>query len=498
MHFRAKRLHILLLRSFAGPFAMTFLIVIFIMVMQFLFKYINDLIGKGLEFPVVAEFLLYLTATMVPMALPLAILMAALMTFGNLGEFYELTAMKSSGVSLVRIMLPLIIVAVFLSIGAFLFSNYMLPVTNLKMRSLLYDIQRKRPSFQIVEGIFYNGIEGYSMRIDTKDPNSNILYGIRIYDHTERKGNTLVTVADSGYMQVSADDQYLIFTLYSGRSYNELESDRKNKKDFTYPHRRDIFQEQTILIELTGFGLDRTDESLFKSNYSMMSLNSLAHYEDSFRIEINKIYRNVNDALSERTYYNYRRISPSKTKNEPDEENDFVMFRLNLDSLFNELEVRYKIQTIDQALVQARASMNHISTSSTNTEAKVSRLRRYQIEIQRKFTLSFACLIFFFIGAPLGAIIRKGGLGMPAVISVLFFLAWYVLSMSGEQFARDSALSPVFGMWLSSAILLPIGIWLTYKSMTDSSLMDMETYHLFFRRLRRRIRYIRIKFGRRT
>ena len=493
MHLRAKRLHILLLRSFAGPFALTFLIVIFIMVMQFLFKYINDLIGKGLEFPVVSEFVLYLTASMVPMALPLAILMAALMTFGNLGEFYELTAMKSSGISLVRIMLPLIIVAVLLSVGAFLFSNYMLPVANLKMRSLLYDIQRKRPAFNIVEGIFYNGIEGYSMRIDSRDYNTNILYGIRIYDHTERKGNTLVTVADSGYMQVSADDQYLIFTLYSGRSYNELETDRKNKKDFTYPHRRDLFQEQTILIELTGFGLDRTDESLFKSNYSMMSLNMLGHYEDSFRTEINTIYKNINTALSDRTYYNYKRAGP-RTENPDSEEEEFKLYRLNLDSLYNQLEERYKVQTIDQALVQARASMNHISTSRTNSESKVTRLRRYQIEIQRKFTLSFACLIFFFIGAPLGAIIRKGGLGMPTVISVLFFLAWYVLSMSGEQFARDSALSPVLGMWLSSAILLPIGIWLTYKSMTDSSLMNMETYHLFFRRIRRRIRYMRIKF----
>ena len=171
---------------------------------------------------------------------------------------------------------------------------------------------------------------------------------------------------------------------------------------------------------------------------------------------------------------------------------------MNLDSLYSELEERYKIQTLDQALVQARASMNHISTSGSNSEAKVSRLRKYQIETQRKFTLSFACLIFFFIGAPLGAIIRKGGLGMPAVISVLFFLAWYVLSMSGEQLARDSGLSPVLGMWLSSAILLPIGIWLTYKSMTDSSLMDMETYYLFFKRIRRRIRYIGIKFGSRS
>jgi lipopolysaccharide export system permease protein len=494
MHLRAKRLHILLLKSFAGPFALTFVIVIFIMVMQFLFKYINDLIGKGLEFTIVSEFVLYLTASMVPMALPLAILMAALMTFGNLGEFYELTAMKSSGVSLIRIMLPLIIVAVFISVGAFLFSNYMLPVANLKMRSLLYDIQRKRPAFNIVEGIFYNGIEGYSMRIDSRDYNTNILYGIRIYDHTERKGNTLVTVADSGYMQVSADDQHLIFSLYSGRSYNELDIDRKNKNDFTYPHRRDLFQEQTLLIELTGFGLDRTDESLFKSNYSMMSLKMLEHYEDSFRTEVNNIYKNIHDVLVHRTYYNSKRSAP-KTNQDMSGTREMIIHRLNLDSLFNEQINRHKSQTIEQALVQARASMNHISTSGSNSASKVSRLRRYQIETQRKFTLSFACLIFFFIGAPLGAIIRKGGLGMPTVISVLFFLAWYVLSMSGEQFARDSAMSPVLGMWLSSAILLPIGIWLTYKSMTDSPLMNMETYHLFFRRIKRRIRYIRITIG---
>ena len=492
MHFRAKRLHILLLRSFAGPFALTFLIVIFIMVMQFLFKYINDLIGKGLEFPVVSEFVLYLTASMVPMALPLAILMAALMTFGNLGEYYELTAMKSSGVSLIRIMLPLIVVAILLSIGAFLFSNYVLPVANLKMRSLLYDIQRKRPAFNIVEGIFYNGIEGYSMRIDTKDPNTNVLYGIKIYDHTERKGNIMVTVADSGYMRVSADDQYLIFTMYNGRSYHELDIDRKNVKDFTYPYREDLFQEQTILIELTGFGLDRTDESLFKSNYSMMSLNMLEHYEDSFRTEIHNIYKNINDVLAQRTYNYYKRAGPKPANEEKDA---FTIYRLNMDSLFNSIDARYKSQTIDQALVQARASMNHISTSNSSSEGKVSRLRRYEIEIQRKFTLSFACLIFFFIGAPLGAIIRKGGLGMPTVISVLFFLAWYVLSMSGEQLARDSSLSPVLGMWLSSAILLPIGIWLTYKSMTDSPLMEVETYYLFFKKIRRRIRYFWIKFG---
>lgn len=526
MRLRPKRLHILLLKSFAGPFAITFLIVIFIMIMQFLFKYIDELVGKGLEFSIVSEFVLYLTASMVPMALPLAILMAALMTFGNLGEYYELTAMKSSGISLVRIMLPLIILIVFMSIGAFAFSNYVLPVANLKLRSLLYDIRRKRPTFNIVEGIFYNGIEGFSMRIDKRDPNTNMLYGIRIYDHTERKGNNIVTVADSGFMKVSDDDTYLIFTMYNGRSYNEIESDRKNRQGFTFPHRRDFFQEQSLLIELTGFGLDRTDESLFKSNYSMMSLAMLEHYEDSFKTEINKIYKGIEESLTTRTYYNYRR-PPPKLNRDRLQARDPIMrrgntdslinesleqirpqtietassqtpasmniHRLNMDSLINELPERNREQFIETALSQARASMNFISTSGSNSSSKVVRLRKYQIEKHRKFTLTIACLIFFFIGAPLGAIIRKGGLGMPAVISVLFFLAWYILSMSGEQFARDSALTPFLGMWLSSAILLPIGIWLTYKSMTDSALLNMETYSTILRKVLRRIRYILIK-----
>ena len=493
MRFGLKKLHILLLRSFVGPFALTFFIVIFIMVMQFLFKYINDLIGKGLEFPVVSEFLLYTTASMVPMALPLALLMAALITFGNLGEYYELTAMKSSGISLLRIMMPLIILTVFLSGGAFLFANNVLPVANLKMRSLLYDIQRKRPAFQIVEGIFYNGIEGYSMRIDNNDPNSNMLYGIRIYDHTEKKGNTLVTIADSGYMKVSEDDQYLVFTLFSGRSYAELETENKNRTDFKFPSRRDFFQEQTILIELTGFGLDRTDESLFKSHYSMMSLSTLHHYEDSISLEIGKLYDNLHDVVSKRTYYSYRHINPVSVSDTLSAEKR--IYRLNADSLFSSLGGRYQVQAVTQALTHARATMNNATTMNTNLISKLDQLRRFEIEVQRKYTLSLACLIFFFIGAPLGAIIRKGGLGMPTVISVLFFLAWYVISMSGEQAARDGAISTVTGMWLASAILLPIGIWLTYKSMTDAALLNMDTYSVFFRKIRRRIRYMIIKYG---
>jgi len=492
-----KRLHIFILKSFLGPFILTFFLVIFILVMQFLFRYINDLIGKGLEFPVLLEFLLYTSASMVPMALPLALLMAALMTFGNLGENYELTALKSSGISLQRIMMPLIVVTVIISICAFFFSNYMLPVANLKMRSLLYDIQRKKPEFQIAEGVFYNGIDGYSIRIGEKNYKTNMLYNILVYDHTNRMGNTSVTYADSGIMQMSADENYLVITLYNGRSYTELQSEKKNRRDFTYPHRRDRFIEETVLIEMSGFGLDRTDESLFRSNYSMMSLSQLYSYEDSLITDIGQLYTVMKHNITDGTITSAehkRAVKPLRVII-PEKVNPPVVFRLDADSLYQILPSRQKKQILNQSLNTARSSMNYVSTTYMNTDGKVERLRRYQIEIQRKFTLSFACFIFFFIGAPLGAIIRKGGLGMPTVISILFFLLYYIISLSGEKFARESLITPFQGMWISAIILLPAGIFLTYKAATDSTLMNIETYSLFIRKFFRRIKYLYNRIG---
>jgi len=493
-----KRLHIFILKSFLGPFILTFFLVIFILVMQFLFRYINDLIGKGLEFPVLLEFLLYTSASMVPMALPLALLMAALMTFGNLGENYELTALKSSGISLQKIMMPLIIVTIIISTGAFFFSNYMLPVANLKMRSLLYDIQRKKPEFQITEGVFYNGIDGYSIRVGDNNYKTNMLYDILVYDHTGRTGNTSVTHADSGIMQISADENYLVIILYSGRAYTELQSEKKNRKEYSYPQRRDRFTEETVLIEMSGFGLDRTDESLFRSNYSMMSLAQLNSYQDSLTNDIDLLYSSLKHNITELTFPDRRRMlrrladSAQGIKREP------VIFPLNGDSLYQSFPLRQKKQIISQSLNTARSSMNYISSTYMNTDGKVSRLRRYQIEIQRKFTLSFACFIFFFIGAPLGAIIRKGGLGMPTVISILFFLLYYIISLSGEKFARESLVTPFQGMWISALILLPAGIFLTYKAATDSTLMSMETYTLLFRKNYRRLKYFFTRIGLRS
>ena len=437
--------------------------------------------------------MLYLSTSMVPLGLPLALLMAALMTFGNLGEFNELTALKSSGISLQRIMAPLLIITILLSIGAFFFSNFVLPVANLKMRSLLYDIQRQRPEFQILEGVFYNGIEGYSIRIGDRSHKSAMLYDIRIYDHSQKHGNTNVTYADSGTMKLTGDERYLVITLYNGRSYDELEPEKQNRRDFSYPQRRDKFQEQVMTIEMKGFELNRTDESLFRGNYNMMSLAQLKHCEDSIIDDIDVINKGLTTTLNRSTYVYYRRATGRNNANPGDTLEPSVLV-LNADSLFNIMQNSHKLQVTSQAITQARSSLNYVTTSFVNSDSKIKRLRRYQIEIQRKFTLSFACFIFFFIGAPLGAIIRKGGLGMPTVISVLFFLVYYVISLSGEKFVRESMVTPFQGMWISAVVLLPIGVFLTYKAATDAAIMNIETYSNFLRKINRFFRYYRLKF----
>ena len=478
-----KRLHLLILKSFLGPFFLTFFIVIFVLIMQFLFKYINDLIGKGLELKIIAEFFMYLCTSMVPLALPLALLMAALMTFGNLGEYNELTALKSSGISLPRIMKPLIFLTLAICVGAFYFSNNVLPVANLKMRSLLYDIQRQRPEFQILEGIFYNGIEGYSIRIGHRDTRIGMLYDLRIYDHSERQGNNRVTYADSGTMKLTADEKFLVVTLYHGKTYEDIQVERRNRRDYTHPMRRDAFEEQVMMIEMKGFGLTRTDESLFKSNYNMLSLSQLKYYQDSIIRDIDALYNGLYQSLNRSTYASYR---GGKGRPIPHFRDSVYkeIYTLDTDSLLATLSSLHQKQCINQALTQARGSMNYVTTTYSNTDSKIRRLRKYQIEIQRKFTLSFACFIFFFIGAPLGAIIRKGGLGMPTVISILFFIFYYIISLSGEKFARESIITPFQGMWVSAIILFPMGIWLTYKAATDSAIMNLETYTNFIKRLR--------------
>jgi len=481
-----KRLHIFIIKSFIGPLILTFFIVLFILIMQFLWKYIDDLVGKGLDLATLSELLFYFSVSFIPMALPLAILLASLMTFGNLGENLELTALKSSGISLQRIMTPLIVLVIFISIGAFFFSNNVLPRANLKSRSLLWDIQQQRPELNIKAGTFYNGIEGFSIKISRKDPKTNLLRKVLIYNHTDRRGNIAVTYADSGYMKMSEGDSTLILTLYHGYSYTEVEEEnkgiRRNVK--TYPHRRESFDEETIMLELTGFGLQRTDEDLFKNNYSMMNIDQLAFFRDSLSDVLDERKDMFSNTMLGSHYFGVtRRKIPERIREEaPDSvlSREFEPYTI----LYN-LNDMEQSGAIDQALTKASNAQRFVSTAGTSLVAQTKRIRRYQIEWHRKLTLSFACFIFFFIGAPLGAIIRKGGLGMPVVISVFFFVIYYVITLTGEKFVREDVLSPFTGMWISSMILLPLGIFLTYKATTDSSMMSKETYTLFLRKISR-------------
>jgi lipopolysaccharide export system permease protein len=482
-----KKLHKFILQSYLGPLILTFFIALFVLLMQWLWKYIDELVGKGLEWYIIAKLLLYVSTWLVPMALPLAVLLASIMTFGSLGEYNELTALKSSGISLQRILLPIIVLSVIMSIGAFYFSNHIIPYTNLKMSSLLWDVRQLRPELNIKEGVFFNGIDNYSIKIGEKNKQNNTLYDIMIYNHLkEHKGNINTTIADSGYMKVTPDSRFLVLQLYSGKSYEEQIEKNVRNADKKHPQRRETFEEQTLMFRLKGFDLTRTDENLFKKHYQMLNLGQLSTAVDSLKITRENrqelFYTNILKS-------NYFKIIPNRDKRNPDTSNimlDTIQLydkSFDIDSVFESLEYEKKKKAIDLALNYARSTNSYIVSSKKDLHNRAKWINRHLIEWHRKFSLSFACLVLFFIGAPLGAIIRKGGLGMPMVVSVLFFLLYYIISITGEKFVREGILPSYQGMWLSSVILLPLGIFLTYKATTDSAVLNIDTYMNFFKRI---------------
>jgi len=493
-----KRLHLLVIKSYIGPLIVTFFISLFVLVMQFLWVYLEDLVGKGLEWTVIAELLTYAAAGLVPLALPLAILFASIMTFGDMGEHFELTAMKSAGISLQRIMSPLIVFSVIVSIGAFFFSNNVIPYTNLKTGSLLYDVMHQRPELNIEEGIFNNDIEGYSIKIKSKNPETSMMYDFMIYDHSEKRGNSKVTLADSGRMEMTDDQRYMIVTLYHGYSYEEMKENKRGI-DKKYPEHHDTFDKQTIIFELDGGELKRTDEALFKHNYQMKNLRELSHSQDSLQKKLDQKKKTFVAGLSRSKFYRYERkitnyadtsqlirdsiikhIQPQKLK-----------VPVNLDSLFEVMPNSKKQRVLDVAIEYAQSSKKLIESTEKDLYGRRKNIQKHKAAWHEKLTLSFACLIFFFIGAPLGAIIRKGGFGMPFLVSILFFLTYYVITITGKKLAHEGTWEAWQGMWLSSAFTLPLGVFLTYKATTDSVLFDMDTY---FNILKRPFKVYEIKY----
>jgi lipopolysaccharide export system permease protein len=473
-----KKLYWFILKSYLGPLVMTFFIAIFILLMQFLWKYIDDLVGKGLEWYVIAKLLFFASSTFVPYALPLAILLSSLMTFGNLGEHYELVAMKSAGISLSKIMRPLIIVSILISLMGFYFSNVILPTANLKFLSLLFDIREKKLAFNIKEGVFYNGIDGYVIRVGKKDQDGNTIRDVMIYDHTKHEGNTSLTVATWGKMELTPDKRFLTFRLYSGTNYEER-TDLRNS-NITHPFQQTKFSEQYQQFDLSTFQLSRTDEKLFKNNYEMLNTGQLAKSIDSIQKATTAEQKNF-DKQFIHNYYFLVALDTSKRNVQPVKAGTIVKPPNNPLIGFTSAD-RSRIR--ETAKNSASSVSEILKSNAENYYGKEKNLHRYQIALHKKFTFSIACFLLFFIGAPLGAIIRKGGLGLPAVISTIFFILFWILSITGEKYAVEGVLKAYQGMWIAPAVLLPIGVFLTYKATVDASLLDVDAWIKFFANLK--------------
>ena len=482
-----------MLQTFLPLFIMTFGICLFIVLMQFLWRYIDDMVGKGLGIPVLGEMFFYAALFLLPMALPLAILLASLMTFGNLGERLELLAMKSAGVSLIHIMRPLIITIGIISIGAFFFQNNAMPVVQVKLYSLLYSMRQKSPELDIPEGVFYGEITGYNVYVKEKNNQTGLLKDVMIYDYSKGFNNARVILADSGRLKTSADKMFLVLSLFNGESFENLSEGQtgSNNRKTAVPYRRETFSTKDILI---GFDANftRTDESFMQNQYMGKQLKDLQTSIDSMTVRLDSIKainsKNVYDMSYKKTFSKPKRelsqqaetgTGNTATANDADSltkiSNEPVKI-INFDSL-------YKAEAPSgQAALLVRAKSNiesvkadyYFKAATLGDEAY--KVRRHLTEWHKKFTLSFACMVFFFIGAPLGAIIRKGGLGMPVVISVILFIFYYIIDNIGFKMARDGIWEAWEGMWLSSAILAPLGIFLTYKAVNDSVILNADTY----------------------
>ncbi len=503
--------------------------------MQFVWKYIDDLVGKGLEWSIILELLGLVSLTTFSLALPLAILFSSLMAFGNLGEYMELTALKASGISLQRIMRPVFVFCLLMSIAAFYFSNNILPIANLKMKTLLADITQKRPELNIKPGVFNEDIDKYVIRIGSKTSDGKELSDIMIYDHSRENGNKRLIVAERGTMGQSSDKRYLELRLFNGYTYNESEPSQR-RRGRSFPFLREQFKEDLIRFDLSIFQMAKTDERLYKKNYQMLNLAQLEAETDTLENELIRDRSYLPTILFRSPFFDLEKsystelsrkekqritnkinppISIADTTKRDTGENHLrnrikimqAMSGAPVDSLPNGTEADLvsdangiiplrdrkdvmrnfskaeQLRIMEQATNGLRSSKSSLDFSIQSFDLEEERIYRHQIEWHRKFTLSFACLVLFFIGAPLGAIVKRGGLGMPVVFSLIFFVAYHMVSITGEKLAREAVATPFWGMWLSSAVLLPIGIFLTFKATRDSVLFDREVYLRFLRKI---------------
>ena len=471
-----KKLDQFILRSFIGPFIAILLVVVFILMMQFLWLYIDELVGKGLSFKVILEFLGWGSATLLPLSLPLATLLASMMTMGTLGENNELLAIKAAGISLQRVFAPLAIVCGVISIGAFFVSNDLIPVAYNNIYTLRDDIGRTKEEIKIPTRTFYNGIEGYILRVDERNDETGMMHGVMVYNHTKNKGNTSLTLADSAEMKMSKDKSYLTFVMYNGSNYEETNT--RKYRDTTLQMQKIDFDKQSLIIPLENYAFQKSDSSRFSDQVKSMNLKQLNYSQDSIgRLNSEGKAENIASLQRSRILRYNSQLDTGVRQKTP-----FIK-----EGLGQWKDIDDEIKAVEKAKKNAEEMQMNLTSYSRERYHHTFILRLIDIEILKKFALSIACFIFFFIGAPLGALIRKGGLGTPAIISVLFFVAYWVIDISGVKLARDGAVGPFSGVFFSSYVLFPTGLYLTWMAINDSAIINMDAIKSGFRKIKAKV-----------
>ena len=467
-----KKLDSLILKAFIGPFIATFFITTFVLVLQFFWLYIDDIVGKGIDLIVIAQLISYVAANVVPLSLPLAVLLSSIMTFGNLGETFELVAIKSAGIPLLRFMRPMMVFSLCICGVAFAFNNNIIPVAKLKMNRLKYDIINKKPAFNLREGSFYTMIPNYAIKVGKKEKDDSTLTNVVIYEKVFGLRDNII-VANKGIMRVSADKRFLEFSLRDGWRYQE----RGNRMTTNTEYIRLGFKEFTKVFDLSTLAMNNTADSLFKDNYEMLSERQLTHSIDSLHAVTTgfgkKIYAQLSASIPMINVIDTMARAP----------NGNVIPKMHGKSLAELVPDSQQANLMDRAYNLLTSTKGSVDIVQAEYETRRKELRMYEIAWHEKITLSIACLVLFLIGAPLGSIIRKGGIGTPLVFAVIFFVIFFLLNNFGKKFAKQEVMTPGWGMWLGTLILFPIGFFLTYKAMRDSQLFNQEFYYRTFRKL---------------
>ena len=463
-----KKIDIFVFKAYSLLFVGTFFICLFIFMMQFMWRYVDELIGKGLTLDVLAHFFYYAGLTLIPMSLPLAILLASLITFGNLGERFELLSMKAAGIPLIRILQPIIIFNILLCIGSFYFQNVTGPEAQKKFYTLIYSMKQKSPELEIPEGIFYSEIPGYNIFVEKKGKENGMLYGVMIYSTTDGYEDAQIVLADSAELKTTADEKHLMLTMYAGERFRNMQAQGNMMARANVPYMRETFIQDTDLIPFDN-NFNMMDANVFSGSAQTKNLREIETGLDSLAHKSDSIGRSLFAYLQNTTYRRKVNIASQDSAK-------IARQTLNFDTLYSQLTVSQQQSILRNAMQKSTVATNEYEFRGLISKDIDQSTRTHWVEWHKKFTLSLACLFFFFIGAPLGAIIRKGGLGVPVVISVTIFIFYYIINVSGEKMAKSGEWVPWFGEWLSSMVLCPIGIFLTYKANKDSAVFNIEAY----------------------